>query len=135
MIAGFDVGRARAGLWDRHRALEFIREFDAAWTRPLLLEDGYGKDVLRSVEEHLGVRLPAALREAFLMLRKRADLPAVQDHLLALDRLAWTSRGRDRVPQGESELRGVGSSRVRSAGPARPSGGLVTGRGSLSLPG
>src|ERR1700722_16706752 len=60
------------------------------------------------VEEHLDVRLPAAMREACLMLGKRADLPAVQDHLLALDRLAWTSRGHDRVPQGESGLRGVG---------------------------
>jgi hypothetical protein len=88
MIGGFDVGRAvGAGLWDRHRALQFIGEFAAAWTRPLLPEDGYGEDVLRSVEEHLGVRLPAVLREAYLVLGKRADLTAVQDHLLALDRL------------------------------------------------
>lgn len=53
-----------AGLGDRRRALEFIDAFAAAWTRPLGLEDGYGEDVLQSVEEHLGVRLPAALREA-----------------------------------------------------------------------
>jgi hypothetical protein len=42
-----------------------------------------GFDVGRAV----GVRLPAALREAYLVLGKRADLTAVQDHLLALDRL------------------------------------------------
>jgi hypothetical protein len=83
MVGGFDVGRAvGAGLGDRRRVLEFIGEFAAAWTRPLAREDGYGQDVLQSVEEHLGVRLPAALREAYLVLGKRTDLTAVQDRLL-----------------------------------------------------
>jgi len=76
-----------AGLGDRRRALDFIDEFAAAWTRPLVREDGYGEDVLRSVEEHLGVQLPAALREAYLVLGRRTDLTAVQDPLLPLDRV------------------------------------------------
>jgi hypothetical protein len=85
---GFDVSRAvGAGLGDRRRALEFIDAFAAAWARPLGLEDGYGEEVLQSVEEHLGVRLPAALREAYLLLGRRADLTARQDPLLPLDRL------------------------------------------------
>lgn len=88
MVDDFDVGRAvGAGLGDRRRALEFIAEFAAAWTRPLLHEDGYGEDVLQSVEEHLGLRLPAALCDLYLVLGKRADLTAGQDRLLALDRL------------------------------------------------
>lgn len=88
MIGGFDVGRAvGAGLGDRRRVLEFIDEFAAAWTRPLVREDGYGEDVLQSVEEHLGVRLPPALREAYLVLGKRTDLTARQDPLLPPGRL------------------------------------------------
>lgn len=88
MVGGFDAGRAvGAGLGDRRRALEFIGEFAAAWTRPLVREDGYGEDVLQSVEEHLGVRFPAALREVYLVLGKRTDLTARQDPLLPLDRV------------------------------------------------
>jgi hypothetical protein len=88
MIGGFDVGRAvGAGLGDRRRVLEFIDEFAAAWTRPLVREDGYGEDVLQSVEEHLGVRLPPTLREAYLVLGKRTDLTARQDPLLPPGRL------------------------------------------------
>jgi hypothetical protein len=74
MASGLDVGRAvGAELGDRRRVLEFIDEFAAAWTRPLAREDGYGEDVLPSVEEHLGVTLPPALREAYLVLGKRTD--------------------------------------------------------------
>jgi hypothetical protein len=88
MVGGFDVGRAvGAGLGDRRRVLEFIDEFAAAWTRPLVREDGYGQDVLQSAEEHLGVRLPAALLEAYLVLGKRTDLTARQDPLLPPGRL------------------------------------------------
>ena len=88
MASGFDVGRAvGAGLGDRRRVLEFIGEFAAAWTRPLARGDGYGEDVLQSVEEHLGVRLPPALREAYLVLGKRTDLTARQDPLLPPGRL------------------------------------------------
>jgi hypothetical protein len=43
--------------------------------------------VLQSVEEHLGVRLPPALREAYLVLGKRTDLTARQDPLLPPGRL------------------------------------------------
>lgn len=91
------MGRAVGpGLGGRRRALEFVDEFATAWTRPLVREDGYGQDVLRSVEEHLGVRLPAALREVYSVLGKRTDLTARQDPLLPPGRL--------RVDQAEAVL-------------------------------
>jgi hypothetical protein len=94
MVGGFDVGRAvGAGLGDRRRVLEFIDGFAAGWTRPLAREDGYGEDVLQSVEEHLGVRLPAALREVYLVLGRRTDLTARQDPLLPLDQLRVDQAG------------------------------------------
>jgi hypothetical protein len=89
MTGGFDVSRAvGAGLGDRRRLLEFIGGFAAAWTRPLGLDDGYGEDALQAVEDDLGVRLPAPLREVYLLLGRRTDLTAVQDPLLPLDRLS-----------------------------------------------
>ena len=76
-----------AGLGDRQRAWDFIAEFAAAWTRPLAPGDGYGDDVLWAAGERLGVRLPATLREAYLLFGRREDLTARQDPLLPPDRL------------------------------------------------
>jgi hypothetical protein len=88
MADGFDVSRAvGAGLGDRQRAWDFIAEFAAAWTRPLAPGDGYSKGVLWAVGERLGVRLPAALREAYLQFGRRGDLTARQDPLLSPDDL------------------------------------------------
>jgi hypothetical protein len=88
MATGFDVSRAvGAGLGDRQRTWDFIAEFAAAWTRPLSPGDGYSEDVLWAVAERLGVRLPAALREAYLLFGRREDLTARQDPLLSPDRL------------------------------------------------
>ena len=122
MVGGFDVGRAAgAGFGDRRRVVEFIGEFAAAWTRPLARGDGYGEDVLQSVEEHLGVRLPPALREAYLVLGKRTDLTARQDPLLSPGRLRVDpGGGSHRVPQGEPALRGVGRGCVRPLEPRGP---------------
>ena len=77
----------RAGLGDRRRAWAFIREFAAAWTAPLGPGDGFTEDVLWAAEQRLGVKLPAALRDAYLLFGQRADLTARQDPLLPPDRL------------------------------------------------
>ncbi len=83
MAGGFDASRAMgAGLGDRRRVREFIAEFATAWTRPLAPGDGYGDDVLWAAGHRLGVRLPTALRDAYLLFGKRADLTACQDPLL-----------------------------------------------------
>jgi hypothetical protein len=88
MPESFDVSRAvGAGLGDRQRARDFIAEFAAAWARPLAPGDGYSEDLLWAVGERLGVRLPAALREAYLLFGRRFDLTARQDPLLTPDRL------------------------------------------------
>ena len=88
MAGGFDVSRAvGAGIGDRWRAREFVAEFAAAWTRPLAPGDGCSEDVLRAAEDRLGVRIPAALRAAYLLFGGRRDLTACQDPLLPPDRL------------------------------------------------
>jgi hypothetical protein len=88
MAGGFDVSRAvGAGLGGRLRAREFIAGFAAAWMRPLAPGDGYSDDVLWAAGERLGVRLPEALRDAYLLFGRRADLTAGQDPLLPPDRL------------------------------------------------
>jgi hypothetical protein len=43
--------------------------------------------VLWAAEQRLGVKLPVALREAYLLFGRRADLTACQDPLLPPDRL------------------------------------------------
>jgi hypothetical protein len=90
MIGGFDAARAlRAGLGDRRQAWAFIQDFAAAWTAPLGPGDGVSDDALRTAERRIGAGLPTALREAYLLFGRRADLTAVQDPLL---------------PPGEAEL-------------------------------
>lgn len=85
-MAGFDVSRAvGAGLGDRQRTWDFIAGFAAAWRRPLAPGDGYSEDVLRAAGERLGVRLPEALLEAYLLFGRREDLTARQDPLVSPD--------------------------------------------------
>jgi hypothetical protein len=88
MTGAFDAARAlRAGLGDRRRAWAFIREFAAAWAAPLGPGDGFTDDVLWAAEQRLGMKLPAALRAAYRLFGRRADLTACQDRLLPPDRL------------------------------------------------
>jgi len=88
MANGFDVSQAvGAGLGDRQRTWDFITEFVAAWTQPLASGEGYSEDVLWAAGERLGVRLPAALREAYLLFGRREDLTACQDPLVSPDHL------------------------------------------------
>lgn len=141
MTGGFDVSRAvGAGLGDRRRLPEFIDGFAAAWTRPLGLDDGYGEDALQAVEDDLGVRLPAALREVYLLLGRRTDLTAVQDPLLPLDRLSVDRAEAVIVFRRENQSCaewGVAATDLRNPDDPRCTcgGGRVTGRGSRSPPG
>lgn len=66
----------------RH-AGDVVRALAAATGRPLADGDGVPADELAEAESRLGVPLPAALREAYLLFGRRADLTAAQDRLLA----------------------------------------------------
>jgi len=73
---------------DRGAAWRFIRAFARDWSRrPLGGDDGYRDTDLDAVTERLGVPIPAALREAYRLLGKRADLTDNQDELLAPDQI------------------------------------------------
>jgi len=88
MSGGFDAARALgAGLGDRRQAWEFIGRLAAGWTSPLAPGDGFSEDVLWAAGQRLGVQLPAALREAYLLFDRRCDLTAVQDPLVPPERL------------------------------------------------
>ncbi|MFD8827156.1 SMI1/KNR4 family protein [Streptomyces sp. NPDC059605] len=61
---------------------EFIRGFAAHWAKPLGDEDGLPEADLVAAEERLGLRLPPALREAYLLFGRRTDLTRNHDTLL-----------------------------------------------------
>ncbi|MEW1547691.1 SMI1/KNR4 family protein [Streptomyces tsukubensis] len=79
----FDLAPSLArGVADRAGAWEFIRGFAAHWARPLSHGDGLPETELDRAENRLGLRLPAALREAYLLLGRRTDLTGRLDPLL-----------------------------------------------------
>jgi hypothetical protein len=80
---GFDIARELAsGLDDRHAAWRFIRGFAANWLTPLTDDDGCTDAELDAAEARLGVRLPAALREAYGLFGRRHDLTSSEDTFL-----------------------------------------------------
>jgi hypothetical protein len=89
-VAGeFDLVDALAsGLEDRHRALDFIERFVAAWHQPLVATDGWTSSELREAIRYLNERfptvrrLPAALTETYALFGNRRDLTSNQDQLL-----------------------------------------------------
>jgi cell wall assembly regulator SMI1 len=48
---------------------------------PLRAEDGYNGEELNAAEERLGFKLPAALREAYMLFDRRADLCGTMNFL------------------------------------------------------
>jgi hypothetical protein len=66
----------RAGTW------QFIRDFASGWLSPLVESDGCGEDRMAAVERRLGLRLPAAITEAYALLGNRHDMTSNQDCLL-----------------------------------------------------
>lgn len=67
----------RAGAWD------FIGGFAATWRSPLADGDGWSEADLDAAEARLGLRLPAALREAYQLFGRRTDLTSLHDVLLS----------------------------------------------------
>ncbi|MGP3963579.1 SMI1/KNR4 family protein [Nonomuraea sp. 3N208] len=72
-----------AAMADRAGAWNFIRGFAATWRSPLADGDGWSEADLDAAEARLGVRLPAALREAYQLFGRRTDLTSLQDVLLS----------------------------------------------------
>lgn len=68
--------RSRAGAW------ALVRGFAAYWGEPLGPGDGFTDAELDAAEQRLGLRLPVALREAYRLFGRRADLTSSQDVLL-----------------------------------------------------
>ncbi|WP_431038494.1 SMI1/KNR4 family protein [Streptomyces sp. P6-2-1] len=68
---------------DRRGAWHFIEGFAAAWD--VAREPGHGvpEAELRAAEARLGLRLPRALREAYLLIGRHAGLTGNHDRLLA----------------------------------------------------
>jgi hypothetical protein len=84
----FDMRAAMAEtLRGREGAWALVRGFAAHWGEPLAAADGYTDAELDAAERRLGVRLPAALREAYRLFGRRADLTSSQDVLLTPDEL------------------------------------------------
>lgn len=83
MTEGFDMygGMTRA-LLGREGAWAFVRDFAACWERPLAPGDGWDEGEIDAAERRLGVRLPAALREAYGLFGRRDDLTRNHDNLL-----------------------------------------------------
>ncbi|MGW2562950.1 SMI1/KNR4 family protein [Streptomyces sp. NPDC001514] len=83
MTHEFDLARSlAAGVEDRQGAWQFIRDFAAHWTDDALGDAvGWSEADLAAAEERLGLRLPAALREAYVLLGNRRDLTSNHDTL------------------------------------------------------
>ncbi|MFJ8623988.1 SMI1/KNR4 family protein [Kitasatospora sp. NPDC093550] len=73
--------RDRAGSW------ALVGGFAAYWGEPLGPDDGFPAAELDAAERRLGLRLPAALREAYRLFGRRADLTSNHDVLLTPDEL------------------------------------------------
>ncbi|MDQ1042338.1 hypothetical protein QFZ76_000574 [Streptomyces sp. V4I2] len=83
MTHGFDLAASLArGVERRSGAWSFIQGLAAHWGRALENGDGWAEADLVAAEERLGVRLPTALREAYLLFGRRGDLTSNHDVLL-----------------------------------------------------
>ncbi|ADD41787.1 hypothetical protein [Stackebrandtia nassauensis] len=86
MSDGFDVAEAvGGGIVDRQRAWAFVRDFASAWGAPLSDADATPAAELARAEAALGLRFPAALREAHALFGARLDLVSNLDPLLTPD--------------------------------------------------
>jgi hypothetical protein len=85
----FDVVSAVSALDGRESAWRFIAGFASGWLRPIGPHDGYADADLDVAEARLGVRLPAAVREAYRMFGRREDLTSANGTLLAPSHLDY----------------------------------------------
>jgi cell wall assembly regulator SMI1 len=84
-----DVAHALGGMTSRADAWQFIRDFAADWATPIGDWDGFSDETLDEAEQTLGVRLPAAVREAYRLFGRRKDLTSSHGRLLAPDELRY----------------------------------------------
>ncbi|MEU0990641.1 SMI1/KNR4 family protein [Streptomyces sp. NPDC005953] len=83
MVGDFNAAEAmHDGIPDRSKAWDFIRAFAAGWRSPLTDGDGVGQEELKQNEGRLGLPLPTALREAYLLFGRRPELFEHQDPML-----------------------------------------------------
>ncbi|MFD0273540.1 SMI1/KNR4 family protein [Kitasatospora sp. NPDC127111] len=95
MTQRFDlVEGVAAGLEDRAAAWWFVQDFAEHWAVPLGDGDGWTEADLAAAEERLGLRLPAALREAYGLFGRRSDLTAQHHALLGPAALHLDEDGR-----------------------------------------
>jgi hypothetical protein len=85
-------GDNTANAGDRSAAWRFIRGFAVRWQSPLIDGDGWAEADLADAEARLGLRLPAALREAYQLFGRRKDLTSNQDVLLSPSELRLDDR-------------------------------------------
>ncbi|MFJ8230787.1 SMI1/KNR4 family protein [Streptomyces sp. NPDC094448] len=116
MVAGIRGAVAgRAAAWD------FIRAFAAEWSAaPLAEDDGCGAGEIAAAEERLGLRLPAALKEAYALLGRRPDLTDNHDALRPLAELEVEADERGAVLVFRDENQGVCRWGIPVTDPADP---------------
>ncbi|OKI49354.1 hypothetical protein [Micromonospora sp. CB01531] len=78
---------------DHRRGWEFVRAVTAAFGRPVIEGDGVDASRLQAAEDRIGILLPAALREAYLLFGRRRDLTAAQDRLILPEQLRTDADG------------------------------------------
>lgn len=89
MQGSFQIAQSLIELNNRNDAWRFIHDFAAEWATPITDEDGSTQAQLDDAEARLGVRLPAAVREAYQLLGLRKDLTSVNGTLWAPDDLEY----------------------------------------------
>ncbi|MEU3182265.1 SMI1/KNR4 family protein [Streptomyces albidoflavus] len=100
----FDVAGALAGgCRERVDAWAFVSGFAASWSTPLSPADGFTLDEVQKAEDRLGVHLPAALREAYMLFGRRRDLVAQQNPLLDPEELLLDPSGELLVFRSENQ--------------------------------
>jgi len=72
---------------DRAERLRRVAQLVEAWWSPLGPADGVPEDELCAAERRLGVRLPAALREAYALLGQRVEITTAFDRMVPPRRL------------------------------------------------
>ncbi|MCQ9182986.1 SMI1/KNR4 family protein [Streptomyces sp. IBSBF 2953] len=88
MTETFDIHtRLSEALHNRADAWRFVADFAAYWQQPLQPGDGWSVAEVEAAEQRLGLVLPAALRETYLLLGRRTDLTNNHDTLLKPDEL------------------------------------------------
>lgn len=94
MFEGLDALRTACGeRGDHRRGWEFVRAVAAAFGRPVIEGDGVDAGRLQAAEDRVGILLPAALREAYLLFGRRRDLTAAQDRLVSPEQLRTDADG------------------------------------------